>query len=382
MNVMVLGAGLVGAPMAMDIALDSGFKVCVSDIDDKALDKLADHKNIKTIKADLSDENELKYLVRDYPLIINAVPGFMGFQTLKMLIEEGKNVVDIAFFPEDPLELDELARKNGVTVLVDCGVAPGMSNILTAYARSQMDACESAVIYVGGLPEKREWPWEYKAVFSPADVLEEYIRPAYFVVNGKLVKRAALSDPEYVDFPEVGTLEAFNTDGLRTLAKTMDIPNMKEKTLRYPGHIEKIKVLRESGFFSQDKIMIQGVEISPLDFTSTLLFPKWKLDKGEADLTVMKIQVKGIKDGQAVQYTYDLLDRYDDQTGIHSMARTTGYTATAITRLLAKGLYQRPGVSPPEYLGKETECVDFIFNELKQRGIFYRKTIQVHSETE
>ena len=277
MKILILGAGLVGGPMAIDLAKDSEFNITLADINKDSLDKIVAKNKISTIQKDLSDSKSIKEVVNDFDIVLNAMPGFMGYNTLKAIIESSKDVVDIAFFPEDPFTLDELAKKNNVTAIVDCGVAPGMSNVLIGYIDHLLDKTETALIYVGGLPEVRKWPYEYKAVFSPIDVIEEYTRPARYVENGNLVTRPALSDAEFLDFPNIGTLEAFNSDGLRTLAETIDAPNMKEKTLRYPGHIEKMAVLRESGFFNKEEIDIKGIKISPLEFTSKLLFPKWQL---------------------------------------------------------------------------------------------------------
>ena len=372
-KIIVLGSGLVGAPMALDLAKDPQFAVTVADISAESLKKCAANKSVKTVQADLADVTKVKDLVQDQDMAVNAVPGFLGYQTLRAIIEAGKNVVDIAFFPEDAFLLDELARKHGVTAIVDCGVAPGMSNILVGHVHHLLDKTQSALIYVGGLPEMRVWPYEYKAVFSPVDVIEEYIRPARYVENGKLVVRPALSDPEYLNFPGVGTLVAFNSDGLRTLARTLDIPNMKEKTLRYPGHIEKIAVLRETGFFSQEPMEINGVRIRPLDFTAKLLFPIWKLQPGETDITVMQVVVDGEQDGEKVRYTYDLFDRFDRASDVHSMARTTGYTATAAVRMLSRGLYKRQGIIAPEFIGEQPECVEFLLKELAERGVVYKR---------
>ncbi|MBN2347080.1 MAG: saccharopine dehydrogenase family protein [Candidatus Aminicenantes bacterium] len=374
-KIIVLGAGLIGAPMALDLAAKGEFVVTAADISAESLARCA-AASIGTVQADLSDPEKVKELVAGHDLALNAVPGFLGFQTLRAVIEAGKDVVDIAFFPEDPFMLDELARKKGVTAVVDCGVAPGMSNVLVGYAHHLLDRTDSALIYVGGLPERRVWPYEYKAVFSPLDVIEEYIRPARYVENGKLVVRPALSDPEFVNIPGVSTLEAFNSDGLRTLVHTLDIPNMKEKTLRYPGHIEKIAVLRESGFFGQEPVEVHGMRVRPLDLTARLLFPQWKMQPGDTDLTVMRVTVEGEKEGAALRHVYELLDRFDESSGVHSMARTTGYTATAAVRLLARGMYSRKGIIAPEFIGEEPPCVEFLLKELAARGVVYKHRLE------
>ncbi|MCF8367808.1 MAG: saccharopine dehydrogenase NADP-binding domain-containing protein [Bacteroidales bacterium] len=376
MKVIVLGAGLVGGPMVMDLATDPQFEVSVADVNKKALLKFNGFPKVQTIEADLSDPSVVTRLVKDQELVLSAVPGFMGFKTLETIIKAGKNVIDIAFFPEDLFELDTLAKENNVTAISDIGVAPGMSNVLIGYADALLDKSTKAITYVGGLPKVREWPYEYKAVFSPVDVIEEYTRPARYIENGKEVIKPALSDPELMNFKNIGTLEAFNSDGLRSLAKTIDAPYMIEKTLRYPGHIDIMRVLRETGFFDKEPIEINGTQVSPLDFTSKLLFPKWKLKEGEEDITIMKVIVEGIKDHKCLRYTWDLYDTYNPQTKVHSMARTTGYTATMAIRMLAAGLYKTKGVSAPEFIGRHPECVSFILDGLKERGVVYSELIE------
>ena len=379
MKITILGAGLVGGPMARDLASDKDVRVTTVDFSSQALDRLKKFRRIKTVREDLSDTRNVKKVIRDADLVISAVPGFMGFQTLQAVLEAGKTAVDIAFFPEDPFALDKLAK--GLVAVVDCGVAPGMSSILAAHAVTKLDKTRSIKIYVGGLPEIREYPYEYKAVFSPHDVIEEYVRPARYIENGKMVTRPALSDPEFLTFSGIGTLEAFNTDGLLTMARTMDVPNMKEKTLRYPGHIEKMAVLRETGFFDTQEVVVKGTRVRPLDFTARILFPKWKLQEGEADITVMKIIVEGTKDRKSLRISYDLFDRYDESTGVHSMARTTGYTATTAARMIAQGLYRRKGISAPEHIGADACCVRFMLSGLAERGVVYRETVErVESE--
>jgi lysine 6-dehydrogenase len=374
MKIIVLGAGLVGGPMAIDLAKDKNFEVSVADISNEALERIKFH-GIQKFQKDLSDIVNVKNLVKDYDMVVNAVPGFMGFQTLKAIVEAKRNAVDIAFFPEDPFILDDFAKENGVTIVSDFGVAPGMSNVLIGYADHLLDETLNATIYVGGLPKVREWPYEYKAVFSPVDVIEEYTRLARYVENGHLVVREALSDPEFHLFSGVGTLQSFNSDGLRSLVDTIKCPNMKEKTLRYPGHIDIMAILRDTGFFSKEAIEINGTMIAPLDFTAKLLFPKWKLKKGEEDITVMRVTIDGKKDGRMLRYNYDLCDQYDPITETHSMARTTGYTATVGVRMIADGLYTKKGISVPEFVGKQPECVKYLLKGLSERGVNYNETI-------
>jgi len=376
MKCLVLGAGLVGSAIAIDLAMDQDMDVTVADVNQSSLDKLKS-QHINVIYVDLSDSQTLKSTVMDFDIIVGALPGFMGFETLKAIIEAGKNVVDIAFFPEDAFELDKLAKDNKVTAVVDCGVSPGFSSIILGHLHSSLEKIDSYTCYVGGLPVIREKPLEYKTHFSLIDMIEDYTTPARFVVNGDLVIRPALSDPEIIDFPGIGSLEAFNMDGLRTLTKTFpDIPDKIEKTLRYPGHIEKMKLLMELGFFSHETIQVKGVKIKPIDLTTKLLFPKWKLKEGEEDLMVMQIIIKGEKQGRKVTYCYDMLDRYDRNSKTLSMARTTGYTCSIVTRLVAKGVYNRKGISPPEYIGQNSTCYSTLLKELEKRDVTITETIE------
>lgn len=377
MNVVVLGAGRVGSAMAVDLARDKSFAVRVADRDAGRLARLDDQYGIPGERVDFSLPSTVERAVSDADAVISAAPGFLGFRTLQAVLKAGKPVVDIAFFPEDPFRLDEMAREKGVTAIVDCGVAPGMSNLLVGFAASELDQTDAVSIYVGGLPETRAGLFEYRAVFSPIDVIEEYTRPARIVKDGVFMTHEALSDHELLHFEETGDLEAFCTDGLRTLARTIDAPNMIEKTLRYPGHAEKMKLLRDIGFFSEDAVRLaDGSTLRPIDLTTALLFPLWELQEGERDLTVMRIRVDGRVGGVPTRYTYDLIDRYDEVTQTTSMARTTGYVATMALRMLARGLYAEPGVHPPEHIGTRPDCVQFIREGLEARGVRYRGSVQ------
>lgn len=342
-KIIVLGSGMVGRIIAVDLARD--FDVTAADLRPANLETLKGTP-VKAVVADLSDTGAVGRVVEDFDLVVGSVPGSMGFATLRAVLEAGKDAVDISFFPEDAFLLDDLASKNGRTAVVDCGVAPGMSNMILGHHAAQMKITHFAC-YVGGLPFKREFPFEYKAPFSPADVIEEYTRPARYVENGHLIVKPALSDAELMDFPEVGTLEAFNSDGLRSLIRTMSVPNMIEKTLRYPGHVERIKALRDSGFFDREEIEVGGSRIRPLDFTSAMLFRQWHLHEEDDEFTVMRIVIRGEEKGRPREIGYDLFDRRDRTTGFSSMARTTGFPAAALARLILAGAFTRKGICPP-----------------------------------
>ncbi|RLD25833.1 MAG: saccharopine dehydrogenase [Bacteroidetes bacterium] len=371
-NIIVLGSGMVGSAMAIDMA--NKHKVTVSDINDKALQNIKEKCNdLSTLQLDVTDKAKLKETLKPFDLVICAVPGFLGFETLKAIFEAQKNVIDISFFPENSLELDDLARKNGITAIVDIGVAPGMDNIILGYY-NQKFKIDFFECLVGGLPKVKKWPFNYKAPFSPIDVIEEYTRPARYVENGKVVTKDPLSDIELIEFENVGTLESFNSDGLRTIIDTMShIPNMKEKTLRYPGHAEYVSVLKASGFFEKEKVNVNGVEVSPLDFTCKILFNEWKLGEFEEEITVMRVTLKGEdKQGKRIEVVYNLHDTYSDKTKTSSMARTTGYTATAAANLFLDGLFDQKGVFPPELIAKENGVFDYFIKYLAERGVVYR----------
>lgn len=372
-KIVVLGVGLVGKAMAVD--LQKKYHTIAVDINQDALKALNTDHGIETIHADISDEETLSKIIADCDIVIGSVPSYLGLEILRNVIRAGKNIVDISFFPEDPFQLDKLAKENNVTAIVDCGVAPGMSNIILGYHNAQMNV-NNFECYVGGLPDNREWPWEYKTVFPPIECIEEYLQPGRFIENGNLIIKEALSEPESIEFPEVGMLEGLNSDGLRSLIKTMDIPNMIEKTLRYPGITEYLRVLRDTGFFSYDEVQVGKNLIRPFDLTAALLFPKWRIQPGEADITAMRIIISGKENGQTKTYTYSLLDRFDSETNTTSMARTTGYTCTAVADLILSEKYNRKGISPPEYIGEVGNNYEYVKEYLEARGIIYQLEIK------
>lgn len=375
MKIAVLGVGRVGRAIVRDLAADGAFSVIAADVAAESLRQVEGVRHVTPVRADLAQGEEIDRVIADADLVVGAVAGHMGYATLERVLRAGKNVVDISFFDADPFDLDELARAHGVTAIIDCGVAPGCSNLILGRMESVLDETTRFACYVGGLPVERRWPFEYRAPFSPIDVIEEYTRPARFRRDGSAVTMPALSEVERIDVPGVGTLEAFNTDGLRTLLTTSRVPDMVEKTMRYPGHAALMEVLRETGFFRRDYTMIGGVAVRPLELSAKLLFQAWEFAPGEEDLTAMVVHVDGVRDGRRVRHALTMLDRYDAATSTSSMARTTGYTCTAAVRLLAAGLYRRPGISPPEYLGREERCYEFIMGDLAERGVRFAESV-------
>ena len=354
-KIVVLGAGRVGKAIASDLSQE--FDVTSADKSRDALESLSSRYPVNTRITDLGNPKAIRDAIRDADLVISAVPGHMGFKTLTTIIEQGKNVVDISFFAEDAFELDELARQNQVTAAVDCGLAPGIPDFLAGFFAAQMQI-RNFEFMVGGLHFDRTQPDQYLPTFSPSDVWEEYMRPARYIRDGQLVTMPALSEPELVTFQIAGhalVLEAFNTDGLRSLIRTMDgrIPNMQEKTLRYPGHISYIKNLQKVG---------------------TVWTPDaWKPADDEAEFTVMRINIVGVENGLEKRITHTLFAAFDNKTHISSMARTTGYTCTGVARCVLDGTYKHAGISPPSFIGASPQCLSSIIAHLRARNIFLEK---------
>jgi lysine 6-dehydrogenase len=377
LNAVVFGAGMVGSVIAEDLA-ESGFRVTVADRSASALGRIAERSNgsIAIREVDCSEQEVIASLASEADIVFGALPSWLGIKALQTVIRSGKSYCDISFMAEDPRKFDGLAKEHGVTCIVDFGVAPGMSHLLCSHAVHLLDSCERLDIVVGGLPIERSWPWEYKAPFSPRDVIEEYIRPARLVEHGQIITREALSEGVLMDLPGVGTLEAFNSDGLRTLCDTLDVPFMKERTLRYPGHIELMKVLRAGGFFANEPIDVGGQQVRPIDITAKILIDCWEYKQGEADLTVMRVEAEGKLGEEHVLLYWDLLDYYDAEKDHSSMARTTAFPAAAMGRMLADGTIDTPGVHPPETFGDNEQVVTRLLAELEARNIQFQKTIE------
>ncbi len=354
---------MIGSFIAEELCND--FEVMVVDNNKSTLNQIEKRNHrISAINFDVKN-GIIEDIIANYDLAVNCLPGFMGFEMLKKIIQCKVSCVDISFMPENCLELSEFALENNCLVIPDAGVAPGLSNLIIGNIVAN-NKIEEIQTMVGGLPKKKNPPWNYKAPFSPIDVIEEYTRPARIRINGKTEVREALSKKQRLEVEGIGELEAFLTDGLRTLLDSKgslsEVPNLMEFTIRYPGHCDLIRKMVSDGKFSN--AIVKGKKITRKEETSGELFESWKLEEGEEEFTFMLILAVP-SEGNEISYTI-----YDEFTeGATSMARTTGLTACAFSRLVLENKIKEKGVICPETLGMNNIFYDYVLNYLRDRGI-------------
>jgi lysine 6-dehydrogenase len=373
MKLLVLGCGNIGSVAAEDISksMDS-IEVVVADRDETRAKLIAERisqSNVSWIQLDTAKNNRLVKTLEDFDLTMGFLPGKLGYSLAEACIDARSDLVDVSYMAENPLTLNDKAVKAGVKIIPDCGLAPGISNILVGHAAGKLDKVQTVCIMVGGLPEKPVPPLGYVITWSLESLLDEYTRKTRIVKEGEIVEVEALSGLQEVEFPNVGRLEAFYTDGLRTLPYTIkNVDSMWEKTLRYPGHAKKIELLKALGFFEEKQIDVEGVSISPKKLTLRLL--KRKLWKPEVkDIVALKVEVSGFKNNKHTGYTYQLLDRYDEKQRITAMARTTAYPASIIAQLILRKAIKEKGIVPPERLVMNEQFFSAFLDELDRRGI-------------
>lgn len=373
MRVLLIGCGRMGSAAAEDLARTlSDVDIVVADSNPMAAKRIVEKigkANLSWIKLDVAERSKLVETLRDFDLALGFLPPRFGFRLMEACIQARKSLVDVSYMPENPLALHEEALKANVTIIPHCGLAPGISNLLVGRAAAELDAVEKVHIFVGGLPNKPIPPLGYVITWSPESLIEEYTSNAKIVENGEIIEVEALSGLETVDFPGIGKLEAFYTDGLRTLLYTLrGVKEMWEKTLRYPGHAEKVRLLKELGFFSSEEVDVNGVSLQPKKLTAKLL--ERKLCKPDVkDVVALRVDVHGLKKTVRVRHTYTLVDFYDEESGVTAMARTTAYTASAVAKLVLEGVIRLKGVVPPERLGMDREIYQQIVAELNSRGV-------------
>jgi lysine 6-dehydrogenase len=373
MKILVLGYGNIGSVLATDFAesMPSIEIVIAGRHRDKAEEAatVINRENVTGFQLDAHNYHALVDTMKEFDLVAGTLPGDVGYRSVKAAVDAKVNMVDVSYMPENPLTLNEDAIKAHVTIIPDCGVAPGLSNMLVGRAINKLDLVENIHVMVGGLPEEPVPPLGYIITWSIEGLIDEYTRRVKIVENGKVVEVEALTGLEEVEFPGVGKLEGFYTDGLRTLLHTVKgVKNMWEKTLRYPGHAAKIKLLKTLGFFDEHPIEVDKALLPPRKFTIKLL--ERKLRRPEIkDILAMKVEVSGIAKGSRESYVYHLLDRCDQGNGVTAMARTTAYPASILAQLIAQKAIEEKGVIPLEKLGIKEKIFNKILAELEKRQV-------------
>ncbi|GAB6102594.1 saccharopine dehydrogenase family protein [Thermococcus atlanticus] len=351
MKVLVLGAGNVGRAITYDLAREGKFDVYVGDANRERL--RAVEKFAVPMEIDASNFNGLVEAMKGFELVVGALPGRFGYSSVRAAIKAGVDMVDVSFMPENPLELRDEAERAGVTVIFDAGFAPGLSNILMGRIWQEVDELKEGHIYVGGLPKEPKPPLYYRITWSPHDLIEEYTRPARVIRDGRVTSVDPFEDIKRVTVGEF-EFEAFISDGLRSLLENVKAERLEEWTLRWPGHLERMKVLRELGFFRPEHVDKTLEVIAPL------------MNYESPDFSIMQVIGKGILDGEEREIGYLLYD--EEKGGFTSMARVTGFTAAVIAHIVAEGSCI-PGIIPPEMLGMRIDTYARIMSELDERGI-------------
>jgi lysine 6-dehydrogenase len=374
-KVAVLGAGLMGSEISIDLARSRDVdKVVLCDVDEGKLAEVkrrSGGRKLETEMIDVSNVRKASKFLAGFDVASSALPHGIVAHADKAAITAGVNTVNIAF--EDvQMNLDGLAKKKGVTFIPGCGLAPGLSAILAAHASRSMNKTHEVHIAVGGIPQKPTPPFGYKLVFSMRGLLREYLTSARVIRDGKVKTVSPFEKVEEIEFAKpIGKCEMFCTDGLATLLYSMKgVREMDEKTVRWPGHVEKMKLLVQAGFFRKEPISVGGVSLSPYDFSSAVLMKV--LTKGdEKDVTVMRVEVVGTIKDVDKKTTFELIDYFDEKKKVTSMARTTGYTCAIVTRMVGRGEIRRKGVIPPEAaLGDE--LVRKLLRQLASKGVLIK----------
>ena len=381
MKIGVLGAGLMGKEAARDLAWSEGVtKIGIADIDLEKAEAAAQaiqSDKVTCYQVNAEREEELTAFMQKFDVIINAL--FYKFNEIvtKTAIKTGVHSLDlgghIGHITDRILELSDEARAQQVTIIPDLGVAPGMINILTGHGVSKLSKAEAVKLYVGGIPLRPEPPFAYNHVFSLEGLLDHYTDPAIIIRDGKQVEVPALSEVETVYFERFGPLEAFHTSGgTSTLSRSFpDLQTLEYKTVRYPGHAEKFKLLVDLNLTRNDyEVKVNGRKIKPRDVLLEVLKPILHLgDKDDA--VVLKVLVSGIKNGKKKTYQYEMITVKDREKNVTAMARATAFTISSVAQMIARGEITKRGVYPPEQIVPGNLYIE----EMAKRGVLIKETV-------
>jgi lysine 6-dehydrogenase len=382
MKMLVIGAGLQGSACAYDLLQNSAIdEVRLADRDTTALpaflSRYVDNPRLVRVALDAKDPKAVAKAMQGVSAVMCALPYYYNFEMTRLAIEAGVHFCDLGGNTEIVFQqkgLDAAARAKGISVIPDCGLAPGMVNILAQLGIDRCDRVSRVKIFVGGLPQKPEGPLNYQIVYSLEGVLDYYTTLSSVLRDGKRTSVKALSELEMVRFPApLGELEAFHTaGGLSTMATRYEgqIPTMEYKTLRYPGHAHIMEAIRELGLLDLEPIDVKGAKIVPRDVAVAAMGPHLQKPSGR-DLVALRVLVEGTKNGKPVTHTFELVDRHDESRGISSMERTTGYSLSITGQMQVEGAIKGTGVHTPD------ECVpgERYIAELAKRGIVIHDTL-------
>jgi lysine 6-dehydrogenase len=375
MKMLVLGAGLQGCACAYDLLQQPAVgQVTLADLRPDALPQfLAGDWNgrLRPVRLDVTDLAAVQETMRGHAAVMSAIPYYYNGPMARAAVEAGCHFSDLGGNTEIVFEqkkLDGQALAKGVSVIPDCGLAPGMVNILAAEGIRRLDRAEQVKIFVGGLPQSPEPPLNYQIVYSLEGALDYYTTPSWVLRGAKPVQVDALSEVEPVEFPDpVGTLEAFHTGGgISTLPFAYEgkVDVMEYKTLRYPGHVAIMRPIRELGLLGLKPLEVKGQTVVPRDVFIAAVHPKLFKPQGR-DLVALQVQVSGRKEGRAATVRFRLIDYYDAEHGISAMMRTTGYSLSITGQMQADGRIAQKGVRTPDEAVPFPEYVD----ELARRGV-------------
>ncbi len=373
MKALVVGCGKVGSEIVRDLAREKTVtSVTAVDANPQNLKPLKPYAKVETVRATLAEKDALQKLMREVDVVCGALPGRIGYQLLQTAVEAGRDTVDISYTPKDPFGLQRKAKANNCTVVPQCGIAPGLSNMCAGDASTKLDKIIRVRIYVGGLPQQPVPPLNYRVVFSLDDVINEYTRPVHIIQNGHQKTVEPLTGIEQLNIPGIGKLEYFLTDGLGTLTTSFpNVQDMQELTLRHPGHAAIMNTLRVLGFFNTQTIKVNGTAIQPRMLTLELLRAGFSAGTPE-DFLALRVEVEGTKNRRRGMIRYHLLDRYDRRHHVTAMARTTAYPCTSVAILLAKGVIGEKGVITPEKIAQDRALFGQIQARLRARGVNLR----------
>ncbi|HUP88245.1 MAG TPA: saccharopine dehydrogenase C-terminal domain-containing protein [Longimicrobiales bacterium] len=383
MRMLVLGAGLQGSACAYDLLQDKRVeRVVVGDVRldriPSFLEALRSDPRLELRVVDARDSNSLRSAMSGVDACMNALPYYFNLEVSKLCVEAGVHCCDLGgntAIVFEQMKLDDAANAKNVSIIPDCGLAPGMVNILAEAGIRELDQAESVRMYVGGLPQAPEPPLNYKVVYSLEGVLDYYTTPSWVMRDGQPAQVDALSEVESVKFPEpAGALEAFHTaGGLSTMATRYQgrIRTMEYKTLRYPGHADIMRAVRGLGLLELTPINVDGQTVIPRALFIAAAEPHLRKPHS-ADLVALRVTVEGKKDGIARKLTYDLLDFMDEAHGISAMERTTGFSLAITGSLQAQRLVNASGVQTPDL----AMPAELYIEELARRGIRIEKRVE------